>query len=420
MEPQIRTRKIVSMLRTQRVSKLIMLILSAVMLLSFTGIVYFRNAVYIYDGDNIEYGFTMLSDPHGILAEKGYQLDEYDELEIEQVGRNTMKLEIQRAYDIKVKADDKTFIIPVVNATVADVLEQCSIVVNKDDNVNYDLTEEVLPGYEIEVERAFDVSILVDGETIEVPMLEGTVEDATKKAGIVLNPDDIITPKATSLIEKGMEIEINRVTKRISSSTETIEYKTIEKLDNSLTKGLIKEEVKGKNGEKQITKEYTLIDNEVSSEKVIEEKIITDAVNRVIIKGNAPRNPVISTGAAGEIKVGKDGKPLKYSKVLTGRSTAYTAPPTGRTASGIKLEVGTVAVDPRIIPYGTKLYITSTDNKHVYGYAVAADTGGFRHEGKILVDVFMGFTEGDKYSHPNYKKACQWGNKQVNVYILED
>lgn len=420
MEPQIRTRKIVSMLRTQRVSKLIMLILSAVMLVSFTGIVYFRNAVYIYDGENIEYGFTMLNDPHGILDEKGYQLNEYDELEIEQLGRNTMKLEIQRAYDVQVKADGKTFIIPVVNATVADVLEECNVVVNEYDDVNYDLTEEVHPGCRIEVERAFDVSISVDGETIKVPMIEGTVEDAIEKAEIVLNPDDIIKPKTTSPIDKGMEIEINRVTKRISTTTETIKYKTIEKLDNSLTKGLIKEEVKGKNGEKQVTKEYTLIDNEVSSEKVIEEKIVTDVVDRVIIKGNAPHNPVVSAGSAGEIKIGKDGKPLKYSKVLTGRATAYTAPPTGRTASGIKLEVGTVAVDPKIIPYGTKLYIASTDNKHVYGYAVAADTGGFRHEGKVLVDVFMGFTEGDKYSHPNYKKACQWGNRQVNVYILED
>ena len=420
MEPQIRTRKIVSMLRTQRVSKLIVLILSAIMVLSFTGIVYFRNAVYIYDGDNIEYGFTMLSDPHGILAEKGYQLDQYDELEIEQVGRNTMKLEIQRAYDVKVSADGRSYIIPVVNATVADVLDQCGIEVDEDDYVNHDFTEEVQPGYEIEVERAFEVSILVDGETIKVPMLEGTVEDATKKAGVVLNPDDKITPKATKSVDKGMEIKINRVTKRISKTTETIEYKTIEKLDNSLTKGLIKEEVKGKNGEKEITKEYTLIDNEVSSEKVIEENIITAAVDRVIIKGNAPRSPVISTGPAGEIKIGDDGKPLKYSKVLTGQATAYTAPPTGRTASGIKLEVGTVAVDPKIIPYGTKLYIASTDNKHVYGYAVAADTGGFRHEGKILVDVFMGFTEGDKYSHPNYQRACQWGNRKVNVYILED
>lgn len=420
MEPQIRTRKIVSMLRTQRVSKLIILILSVAMVLSFTGIVYFRNAVYIYDGDNIEYGFTMLSDPHGILAEKGYQLDEYDELGIEHVGRNTMKLEIQRAYDIKVKADGKTFIIPVVNATVADVLEQCSIVVNEDDYINHDFDEEVLPGYQIEVERAFDISIFVDGETIKVPMHDGTVEDATKKAGVEINPDDIVTPMPAQLIEKGMEITINRVSRRVTTTTEKIKYKTIEKLDNSLTKGLIKEEIKGKDGEKEVTTEYTLIDNEVSAEKVLTQKVITPAVDRVIIKGNAPRNPVVSAGPAGEIKIGKDGKPLKYSKVLTGRATAYTAPPTGRTASGIKLEVGTVAVDPRIIPYGTKLYIASTDNKQIYGYAVAADTGGFRHEGKVLVDVFMGFTEGDKYSHPNYKKACQWGNQQVNVYILED
>jgi len=60
--------------------------------------------------------------------------------------------------------------------------------------------------------------------------------------------------------------------------------------------------------------------------------------------------------------------------VLTGKATGYYSK-TGKGSSGLGLGYGTVAVDPDVIPYGTKLYITSTDGKFVYGYAVATDTG---------------------------------------------
>ena len=50
----------------------------------------------------------------------------------------------------------------------------------------------------------------------------------------------------------------------------------------------------------------------------------------------------------------------------------------------------------------------STDGKHVYGYAIAADTGAALMDGRIMVDLFV----------DSYQSACNWGIHQVNIYVL--
>lgn len=81
---------------------------------------------------------------------------------------------------------------------------------------------------------------------------------------------------------------------------------------------------------------------------------------------------------------------------------------TGKGSSGRGLGYGTVAVDPSVIPYGTLLYITSTDGSFVYGYAVATDTGIAVQKGQILVDLF----------YETYAESVINGAIQVNVYVV--
>ena len=101
-----------------------------------------------------------------------------------------------------------------------------------------------------------------------------------------------------------------------------------------------------------------------------------------------------------------NGIPLNYSRKLTGKSTAYCMGHT--TATGTSVHPGVVAVDPRIIPYGSKMYIVGSDGT-VYGYSSAEDTGGFIYWNNApIVDLYMSTTN-----------ACYaWGNKQVTVYIF--
>ena len=103
-----------------------------------------------------------------------------------------------------------------------------------------------------------------------------------------------------------------------------------------------------------------------------------------------------------------EGNVVAYKSLLSGSATAYTASPGAITSTGKVAQYGYVAVDPSIIPYGTRLYITSTDGSYVYGYAVAADTGGAMLSGKRLVDLY----------YNSVSECYQFGVRNVNVYIL--
>lgn len=112
--------------------------------------------------------------------------------------------------------------------------------------------------------------------------------------------------------------------------------------------------------------------------------------------------------SAGGVIRDKDGKNLSYSKKIVGECTAYTADPSALTSTGVHPKVGLVAVNPKLIPYGTKMYICSADGSLVYGHAVAADTGGALLSGRVLVDLFY-----------NTREECfQFGRRNMDVYIL--
>ena len=67
-----------------------------------------------------------------------------------------------------------------------------------------------------------------------------------------------------------------------------------------------------------------------------------------------------------------------------------------------------MAVNPALIPYGTKLYIASTDGRFVYGYAIATDTGTSLLNGSCLVDLY----------YDTYTEALMNGVQTVNVYVV--
>ena len=256
----------------------------------------------------------------------------------------------------------------------------------------------------LNIERAFSVNIQADGQTYPVKMVYGTVADALQRAGITLEGDDYTEPALDRLVTAGTQIVVHRVDYQDRVETQAIPYDT-EYVYTSLyfrNTGRTTTVQHGAEGQQTVTTRDRYVDGE------LENSIVVDSTTTV-----QPTNHVIKTYGAGapvSPLTGPDGTtnaPASYSKVLTGKATGYYSK-TGKGSSGLGLGYGTVAVDPDVIPYGTKLYITSTDGKFVYGYAVATDTGIAVQKGQILVDLF----------YETYAESVINGAIQVNVYVV--
>ena len=126
----------------------------------------------------------------------------------------------------------------------------------------------------------------------------------------------------------------------------------------------------------------------------------THIISKTVLE--EPRRELVERGMARSIETSR-GR-MRYNKVMTMEITAYTlgeGSGTGRTSIGLVPYEGIVAVDPRVIPYYTKLYIPG------YGIAMAGDTGGAIRDNRL--DVFM----------HDWHRAIQWGRRTLDVYILE-
>ena len=170
----------------------------------------------------------------------------------------------------------------------------------------------------------------------------------------------------------------------------------------------------GHDGEYREVYEVVYQDGEETARQLID-VVETEAVPTIIEKGtisnfanngDAVSSIVTNTDGSGTITL-ENGEVLTFNNALTMKGTAYTSG--GKvgsiTASGTQVHVGVVAVDRKVMPLGTKVYVVSNDGKYVYGFAVAEDTGV---RGNVI-DLYM----------DTYNECVQFGVRQCTVYILD-
>lgn len=256
----------------------------------------------------------------------------------------------------------------------------------------------------LNIERAFSVTIEADGQEYPVKMVVGTVADALERAGITLDGDDYTEPALSAMVTAGSKIEVHRVEYQDKVETQAVPYDTEYVYTSLYFRNTNRATTlqHGSEGQQTVTTRERWVDGE------LENSVVTDVTTTV-----EPTDHVVKTYGAGapvSPLTGPDGTtnaPASYSKVLTGKATGYYSK-SGKGSSGLGLGYGTVAVDPDVIPYGTLLYITSTDGSFVYGYAVATDTGIAVQDGRILVDLF----------YETYAESVINGAINVNVYVV--
>ena len=132
---------------------------------------------------------------------------------------------------------------------------------------------------------------------------------------------------------------------------------------------------------------YNLIyeDGKLVKKNLISEKIIKSPTDKVVKKGIKEETIVASRGSK--------------SRQMNVVATAYA---TGTiTATGTRPRWGTIAVDPKVIPYGTKVYIPK------FNMTFTAEDCGSAIKGN-KIDIFMG----------SKKEAYNWGRRKIDIYIL--
>ena len=133
-------------------------------------------------------------------------------------------------------------------------------------------------------------------------------------------------------------------------------------------------------------------DGKEVAREVVESKVITEPVNQIVAKGTKE-----------ELVLSRGSDNINYKKKMVVEATAYsgdTITATGTVPRRNPNGLSTIAVDPNVIPLGTKVYVEG------YGYAVAEDTGGAIKSN--IIDLFL-----------NSKSECRsWGRRNVNLYVI--
>lgn len=288
------------------------------------------------------------------------------------------------------------------------ILREEKYSLNPNDTVSYIKDEENNSGY-IVIHRAFDVTISADGAVQTIGAVDCTVADAIEKAGITLGEDDIVDMNLSAEVFPGMEINVTRV-KYVDRETETEVLFDTEYVDNAnLVIGNEDVLTAGENGLNTVYYRDKYVDGRYQGSEQVAVKVIKAPVTEVVERGTACAVPYAKLDDPSSIKL-VNGIPENYNRIVSGKATAYSARPGALTASGRKAVVGTVAVNPNVIPYGSEVYIVSQDRKYVYGYAIAADTGTGMMEGTVAVDLFMA----------SYADSCRWGAHYVDIYVLSE
>ncbi len=304
---------------------------------------------------------------------------------------------------VYVYIDGKENKITTFRHTVNDVLISNNIILGPKDKTSIGVDSKVKNQDKIYIKKSMDVQVEVDGKTLTMNSAESDVESMLKAEGIKVNETDKVLPSNDQPLEEDLKVTIIRVETKTIKEAKPLAYSTVTKNDGGLEKGKQKLVQSGKAGEKSVTTKVTYENGKEVSRKVISEAVTKKPVQKVVAMGTKPKVQPVSQHSASRGASSEGAK-----RIISVRSTAYSPRKdhgTAITASGMVAVrdangTSTVAVDPRVIPLGTKLYIEG------YGYAIAADTGLAIKGNKV--DLFFNTLD----------EARNWGARYVNIYII--
>lgn len=290
---------------------------------------------------------------------------------------------------VVVAADGQEMQVITYGRDVAAVLRRQSITLGEGDIVTPDLNTRVTEGMHIAVLRAIPAWVSAGGITREIRTVQPTVGAALQEAGVALGVLDRCDPTLATAVVPGMIIKVIRVAEIMKIVQEVVPFPVESKNDSSLGYGITKVLQEGCPGLAEVIYRKVFEDNAEKESKVIARTVVKAAVPKVVAVGTMRT-------------VSRGGETFRYKRVLEVTATAYYPDPAwsdGYTYLGLPAAKGIIAVDPKVIPLRSKVYVEG------YGFAVAGDTGGAIKGHKIDVCFATG------------AEVDRWGVRKVKVYI---
>ncbi len=297
------------------------------------------------------------------------------------------------------------------HSSAGEFLAENHITIDENETVTVSTENGILEdGAIVTINSGYQINVTVDGRNIEKKVKAGTtvlslMNELTEESGVDYYYVDGVN---TTVVENGMSIELLSRKDNVYTTIETVPFEIEYRNSSELEEGEERIIIEGSDGTVESVVQVVFYGGVESFRATISEEVLVPAVTQVVEVGTAKIVP------ASSITTHVDNpESLKYSRVITMNASAYTAGPesTGKrpgdagygiTASGMKVAHGVVAVDPNVIPLGTRLYVEG------YGESIAADTGGAIKGNKI--DLF----------YHDLGAALQFGRRNVTVYVLED
>jgi uncharacterized protein YabE (DUF348 family) len=312
--------------------------------------------------------------------------------------------------EVVINDEGQHIVAKTMKSTVGEALEQNGITVESYDYISMPLDAKLqrIKTNEINIKRAVPVSILADGTEYPMMTYRDTVAELLADSGVKPEGlDRLVGVKPEDAIRENMSIRIVRVDEEVVSEKEPIPFQKVKRENGRLDTGVERVVKKGQDGVRE--KQYKVV---TEDGKEVSKQLVSDSVLL------APITMITEYGTVLNHKTSR-GDVLRYRKVLDMRATAYTAsykdtgkrpgdPGFGITRTGVRAKKGIIAVDPKVIPLGTRVYVEVAGKTPDYGFAVAADTGG-AIKGN-LIDLY----------YDEQSTADGWGVKRVKVYILLD
>lgn len=278
--------------------------------------------------------------------------------------------------------------------TVEELLAAEGIVLRPRDSVEPALHTKLFFDTTVTILRPTAVSVSIGTESKTVLTNARTVGDFLIEQNITTGDALRLEDFSEARIYEGKAIRLTTLSEATETVYESIPYNTQSSYSDALEKGTTTVVRAGANGTKAITTKV-FYENGVEVNRIVSEEVTV-----------APVDEIVEIGTKDYI-VTASGTHLKNAvRALDYTATAYCLK--GICAGGMRSQVGVVAVDPRVIPLGTKLYIEGADGSWSYGFCIAGDTGGVI-KGNI-VDLY----------YDTYNECIQFGRRKAVVYVLED